>query len=79
MDFDDTTHRILAHLKLTDSYLIGPVDFSGLFTQLDKATLSNRKPDSVGVLPGDVVQRLETGGHIRRFAVANKDKIGFRI
>lgn len=80
MDFDDTTRRIVAHLETAaDAYLLGPRDFAGTFTLLDHATLRNLHPDSVGVLPGEVVRRLEQSGTIERFEVKDETKAGFRV
>jgi hypothetical protein len=79
MDFGDSTNRMLAHLALTpDAYLLGNADFSSPFTLLDKATLENRRPDSLWAIPGEVVQRLEQAGLIVRFGVSDKTQIGFR-
>lgn len=80
MDFDDSTNRMLAHLAITpDAYLLGNADFSSLFTLLDRATLENRRPDSLWAIPGESVRSLENAGLIERFQVADETQIGFRI
>ena len=80
MDFDDSTNRMLAHLASTpDAYLLGNADFSSPFTLLDRATVENRRPDSLWAVPGDVVQRLEQADIIKSFGVSDKTQIGFRI
>jgi hypothetical protein len=80
MDFDDTTRRIVAHLKMvSDTYLLGPVDFSAPFRLLDRESLESPRTGSFWLLPGKVVQELERLSQIRRFEVNNKTEIGFRI
>ena len=80
-NIEDKVSTIVAHLTITaDAYLKGPEDFDGVFTLLDQATLtSKRAVDTLPVLPGDIVQRLESSGRIARFAVAEVGEIGFRI
>jgi hypothetical protein len=80
MDLDDSTRRMLTHLESApDAYLLRLCDFFGLFTLWDRLTLENPRPDSVWAIPGEVLQRLESAGHIKRFEVPDKTQIGLRI
>ena len=70
----------MAHLAAApDAYLLGARDFSGPFTLLDRATLENRRPDSLWAVPAEVIRGLESAGRIEHFDVEDTTQIGFRI